>query len=330
MNKAKCSKELYCDFLIAAQNNFTCTELANLSNGKLAHDSINRWLLSHKMTPKILWEHTKSMVDPISGWLIADDTVGDKPFGQDIALAKWQYSGTHHRVVHGIGVETLLWTDGNSHIPLDYRIYAKHQDGYTKNQHFREMILLADHRGFKPEGLLMDAWYTTVDNLKMIDKLNWTWVAELQSNRLVSTEPHKHQRVDSMDIPNEGKIVHLKAYGFIRVFKLVAPNSKIGYFATNDQNKTKKDIKKVYAFRWRIEEYHRGLKQATGLENCQARKGRIQRNHIFCSILAFVALEQRRIDTGISWYQSKKEIINQALVRYMKKPFIKLPVIASA
>ena len=95
MNKAKCDKELYCDFLIAAQNNFTCTSLADLSGGTIAHDSINRWLLKNKMTPKILWEHVKNLVKLKSGWIIADDTVTDKPYGENIGLARWQYSGTH-------------------------------------------------------------------------------------------------------------------------------------------------------------------------------------------------------------------------------------------
>lgn len=330
MNKAKCNKELYCDFLIAAQNNFTCTNLADLSGGTIAHDSINRWLLKNKMTPKILWEHVKNLVKLKSGWLIADDTVTDKPYGENIGLARWQYSGTHHRVVHGIGVETLLWTDNLAHIPVDYRIYDKPEDGYTKNQHFQEMIRLASHRGFHPQGVLMDAWYSTVANLKTLDSIGWLWITELQANRNVSIEPHKYCRVDSLDIPEEGLTVHLKNYEFIKVFKITAPKGRVGYFATSDQSKTQKDIREAYALRWKIEEYHRGLKQATGIERCQARKARIQRNHILCSILAFVALEVRRLNTGTSWYQSKREIINHALAEYLKKPFISLPQTSTA
>jgi len=331
MNKAKCNKELYCDFLIAAQNNFTCTNLAGLTDEKVAHDSINRWLSGNKMTPKILWEHVEPLVRKKSGYLIADDTVLDKPFGRDIEIAKWQYSGTHHRVVHGIGVETLLWTDSKQeHIPVDYRIYAKIQDGYTKNDHFRQMVLLADHRGFSPKAILMDAWYATIANLKMVDSLSWIWITELQSNRLVSLKPHEYLKLNELDIPFDGREVHLKGYGFIKIFKITTPDGRIGYFATSDKEKHQKDVKEVYAFRWKIEEYHRGLKQATGISRCQARKGRIQRNHIFCSILAFVALEKRRISTGISWYETKRQIIKNALKFYLKDPFVALPIASSA
>ena len=35
--------------------------------------------------------------------------------------------------------------------------------------------------------------------------------------------------------------------------------------------------------RWKIEEFHRELKQLTGVEACQCRQARIQRNHIACA-----------------------------------------------
>jgi hypothetical protein len=39
-----------------------------------------------------------------------------------------------------INLITLLWTDGERHIPVDYRIYNKVVDGLTKNDHFRAML----------------------------------------------------------------------------------------------------------------------------------------------------------------------------------------------
>lgn len=44
------------------------------------------------------------------------------------------------------------------------------------------------------------------------------------------------------------------------------------------------DVKKVGNQHWKIEDFHRELKQVTGIESCQSRKARIQKNHIvhFC------------------------------------------------
>lgn len=60
--------------------------------------------------------------------------------------------------MRGIGLVTLLWSEDNEHVPIDYRIYAKNEDGYTKNQHFRDMLKLASHRGLNPEGVVFDSW----------------------------------------------------------------------------------------------------------------------------------------------------------------------------
>ena len=40
-----------------------------------------------------------------------------------------------------------------------------------------------------------------------------------------------------------------------------------------------------YGFRWKIEKFHRGVKQVSGIEKCQSRPGRIQRTHIACAIM---------------------------------------------
>ncbi len=66
--------------------------------------------------------------------LVLDDATLDKLYSQKMELVTWHWSGKHHRVIKGINLQTLLWTDGDSHIPADYRIY--HNDGKTKNEHF--------------------------------------------------------------------------------------------------------------------------------------------------------------------------------------------------
>lgn len=40
------------------------------------------------------------------------------------------------------------------------------------------------------------------------------------------------------------------------------------------------DIISAYTMRWLVEVYHREVKQTCGIERCQARTGRAQRNHI--------------------------------------------------
>lgn len=316
----KCSKELYCQFLLASQREFCATSLSTIKSD-MSHDKVTRWLTDTKLTPKILWEHVEGLVDKGDGHLLLDDSVLDKSYSCKVGLAKWQYSGTKHRLAKGIDLVNLVWTKDGKHIPVDFRIYSKDVDGKTKNDHFRDMVLLSVHRKIKARAYIFDTWYSSVNNLKWLNKFGLTWVTWLRTNRIVDKDEH----ISDKEIPKEGLVVHLRAVGFVKVFKLVSPvTGDIEYLATNDINMEALDIKNVAAKRWNIEEFHRGLKQTVGIEKCQARNQRSQRTHIFCSILAFVALEVKRIQTGVSWYQSKREIITEAMGQYLQNPSISL------
>ncbi|MBM3216825.1 transposase [Candidatus Poribacteria bacterium] len=43
---------------------------------------------------------------------------------------------------------------------------------------------------------------------------------------------------------------------------------------------SREEAESILGYRWTIEQYHREPKQMTGVERCQARKQRSQRNHI--------------------------------------------------
>jgi len=319
MQYQKCSLELYVDFLISSQKQFSGVELSKVSPQEMAHDSVSRWLSQEKLTPKIVWQQSQMMVDKESGYLIIDDTVLDKPYSQNMALVKKQYSGKHHGIVKGIDLVNMIWTDGSKMIPVDYRIYDPTRDDKTKNDHAREMLKSQEKRGFKPLYVLMDAWFTSVDNLKAIRSKNWNWIGALKSNRLVSITQGSYLSVSELDWAS--KHVHkvwLKAYGFVLVSKIVTQNSDITYLATNDLSlENLKTFKNHYDQRWTIETFHRGIKQCCGVEKCYAVKERSQRNHILCAFLAFLKLEWERIQNSISWYEQKLSITRVSVTAYL-------------
>jgi putative transposase len=320
--KKKWTKDLYCQFLLASQRNFTATQAADLTD--VSHDAITRWLHSVKLTPNLLWEQVEGIVEKEGGVLVVDDSVIAKQYSRshELPLLSYQYSGAYHTVIQGIGLVNLVVVEqDNTCLPIDYRIYAKKVDGRTKHMHVQEMITLALHRGIRPAAVAFDTWYGSITTLKFLERNKLIWVTPLKSNRIVD---HKEHLADK-EIPEEGLVVHLKAYGFIKVFKTFSQaKGAVEYHATNKLDMTLSDIKTVAAQRWKIEEYHRGLKQTTGIEKCQARSQRSQRNHIFCSIIAFVALERNRLRKNISWYQAKQHIIQHAMRQYMLSPTISL------
>ena len=122
-----------------------------------------------------------------------------------------------------------------------------------------------------------------------------------------------------------GTVVWLPEFGLARVFRVVAPNGDTAHWATNDLGMGE-SARLVFAeLSWGVEEYHRGLKQFTGVEGCQVRAERGQRNHIGCAIRAFVRLEYHRFTTGVSWFAAKAEIIRDAVRAYLANPRLTLP-----
>ena len=71
---------------------------------------------------------------------------------------------------------------------------------------------------------------------------------------------------------------------------------------------------------WKIEEYHRGVKQFCEIERCQARKTHSQCSHILLSIRSFLVFEKARIKTGISWHESKMRIHRGAIAQFIENP----------
>ena len=108
-------------------------------------------------------------------------------------------------------------------------------------------------------------------NLKLIASYEWTWLTRLKSNRLTNLDRTGNQLICQVNIAASGTVVHLKGYGFIQVFKIVAPDGDIDYWATNDLKMSELQRLQWAECEWSVEEYHRGLKQCCGVEKAQVR-----------------------------------------------------------
>lgn len=83
-------------------------------------------------------------------------------------------------------------------------------------------------------------------------------------------------------------------------------------------------VQQVCKVRWKIEEFHREIKQLTGIENCQCRKSRIQRNHIACAFLVWARLKDLAYKTGQTIYQIKHNLLSNYLIQQLKRPDISM------
>lgn len=316
--KYKFNLETYTTFLNANGNRYSGVEVAkalNNTDSAPAHDSISRWLLEQTFEPNDLWEHVRSQVNRRSS-LIVDDTVLDKQWSPKNELVDFHWSGNKHKVIRGISLVNLLATRGNDCIPIDYRVYEGESDKKNKNEHFLDMITSSKKRGFEPDFVMADSWYSSLKNMKHIMKLGWKFIFGIKENRLVNEVQGQYVSVSALDWTK--KQVHkvwLKGFGFVLVARIVFKNGDVRYVCTNDLTLTTyKTLSTHSKKRWAIEEFHRGIKQTTGIEKCYSIKKRSQLTHIFSCFVAFVKFEFERLKTGVSWYEQKAQLVRNGII----------------
>jgi len=317
MSRSKCCMAIYRTFLQVTCVRHSCLALSEVSPVEMSHDSASRWLQSQNFRPHEVWKIARKNIDPHEpGLLVVDDTVLDKNRSKEIDLVHRQYSGNEHGIISGIGLVNLVYYGfkSNQLIPIDYRVNNKDDDGKTKNDHCREMLKLAKKRLPAVTTVAMDAWYSSLGNLKAIRELGMTWVAGLKKNRRVN----KKEVLEKLQVPEEGLRLHLRGYGWITVFRFVAKNGRTDYIGTNMENPSRDSIEKIFRSRWEVEVYHRELKQTCGIERCRARTGRAQRNHIFLAIAAWFEKHMRRCLEGVTLYHQQWNVIKPAIATQMR------------
>ncbi len=324
----------YCQFMIATLVNYTQTYMAE-HQPAFSHDAINRYLMTDDVSQTAVWQSVAHLVRRSgNACLIFDDSVLDKRHSFKIERVRSQYSGNEHGVVKGIGVVNCLYVnlDTNDYWIIDWRVYNPPGDGKTKLDHVRDMFadaIASKHLPFR--AVLMDSWYATKDLMMHIDQAGKLFCCPLKFNRKVDDSQGKnpYRPVSELDWFSDemlrGKLV--KIHGFpmdykVKLFRVAATN-RTEYVATNDLSQDSAvAVKDTCGIRWKIEQYHREGKQMLGLEKCQCRKARAQKNHIGCAILAWHCLTNlaRKIKTNI--YALKKRLLSEYMKKELKNPSI--------
>lgn len=324
------TKRQYIEYLLHTPINYTGSNLAKHLED-VSHDAVSDYLAREKATARQVWELARDVItDGAGSYLIVDDSVQDKRYSRKIEVVKSQYSGAEHGLVNGIGIVNLVHSDGITYAPIDYRLYAPMQDGKTKNEHFRDMLIAAKtDKKIKSQVVLFDSWYGSVDNLKLIHRMGMQFVTTLKGNRRISLSKeggyiHLQEIRWTEEQLKYGVNIKLQEVPFhVQLFKLVAPDGDIDWVITNCPEKISVDlVQEENKVRWDIETMHRELKQLTGIEKCQARKARSQRNHISYCYQAWFALKKKAKETGETVYTLHNALFSDYLKTVLKQPII--------
>ena len=306
----------FIEFLFYSPKYGTFTESSKTDPSNLSHDTWRRELIKLNDPQLLLWEKVKPLVNPKQGYLIADDTVIDKPRGKKIECVGFHHSGKHKRVVRGICLVSIIWTDGKRAFPIDFRVYQK-DNGISKNEHLRDMLRTAKERGFSPEFMMFDSWYSSNKTLDLLQKWKWNYMVGIKSNRVFNGYMAGFQRVSiplsNFLLPKEGMVFSLRGIGIHRCFARFSTTSGKRYWCTNHTTMSTKQWKNLKRISFSIETMHRSLKQYCLLERCQARRTDIQTSYIAVSLCAFVKTEVQRHKKRISTEESQRRLYRRAI-----------------
>lgn len=327
----------YCQFLISSHTNYTITHYAEHTK-HLSHDAINRYLKRDKISGGIIWEHVKGdIVYSARGCIVFDDSILDKNHSHSIEMVRRQYSGNAHRLIKGIGMVNCLYVnpDTGQYWIVDYRLFDPDRDGKTKPDHVREMLTsLIASKGVAFDRVLMDSWYAMKDLMLFIESLGKIYYCPLKDNRQVddSDGEQKYCRADSLswtsDELKRGKTVKIRGFPKdhkVKLFRVAVTTNRTDYVATNDLSQNSTEVtQNACALRWKVEQFHREIKQVTGIEKCQCRKAIIQRNHIACAVLVWIRLTKLARASLTNIYQLKKSLLSDYLRKQLQSPSISM------
>ena len=342
--------DIYTDYLICQNKYATATGLSSLLDGLISHDKITRFLNSEKLDSKDLWNFVKKDVRNIEqdngGVLILDDAIEEKPYTDENEIVCWHFSHAKGRCVKGINILSCLARYGDKSLPIAFE--AIHKDLFycdintkkvirrstkTKNEMLRSIIQQAVTNQIKFDYILADNWFGAKKNMEFIHfDLKKKFIFGIKSNRLVKIsnieKSGQYQKLNSIELKDGETIqAYLKNMSFpVTILKKIFKNEDNStgtlYLVTNNLNVDPDHLYEVYQKRWRIEEYHKSIKQNASLSKSPTKVIRSQKNHLYASIISYCKLEFLKWKNNLNHFAIKYKLIlkaNQATFKEFQK-----------
>lgn len=340
----------YKQYLINTQINYTCDYMSEFSD--MSGDAVERFLKGSKLKPSFIWEQVKGeIVLSPNGSLIIDKVVLEHKNTTKIECAYKQWSGSSHALVVGIGVVNILYYNPelDRYWIIDCRVWDKKLDGKKETELAFELLKLNTKRiglvNFY--SVLFDSFYASGEMLRYIGMdLKKVFYTNLSSTRncievnkltkLNQQQPNQqpkqetqYTQIKDLEWTDQeliyGKIIYLKNIPKsmpVKLFSVASSERRIDNLCTNDMDKST-DVtvtQEESSKRWKVEQFHREIKQTLGIAKCQCRKNRSQRNHIICSMLSWIYLSKQAINNTTTIYQIKKKQLDNYMMSIMKHP----------
>jgi putative transposase len=281
-----------------AQSPINTSALAMAEGQDFAHDTLYRALNQPVASFfELSLELCKAMGGLDRGYLLLDDVLIQRYRSGKLGLKKARDTSTG-AWVFGLSLVVLAWTDGKRRIPLAFLPYFGEEE--SKLDLALALLEWAKEAGFRPEGVLFDAWYAARQVLEWLHAHGWPFVTRLRSNRVL----------DGVQLRRHGGTRWVKA-GRLRGLTLAVGVLKRGgkFYGTDRESWWGVGMREIYRLRQAIEEIFRGLQQELGWTGHRHwRRARLLA-HLALGLVAYGLIERQREGLGLSFYQCRRRLI---------------------
>ena len=333
--------DLYTDYLMVSNSLCTATGLSAITDHTISHDKVTRLLHSGTFSSKELWKVVKPFIREFEyseGCISIDDTIQEKPYTDESPLICWHYDHTKHRSVKGVCLISANYCCENVSLPVAVEFVrkpklvmdkkrgkTKRKSEKSKNEHYRELLSVISQNGVNFGYVLNDSWYSSSQNMKYIrDEIGAHFIMAMKSNRKIAL---------SEQDKSEGKYVGTEVLGLEQgvvmpvwfeqldfpvlltkqVFKNGDGSQGVLYLVTSNLSLTYEQVTTIYQTRWKVEEYHKSLKNNASFAKSPTKVERAQLGHFFASIIAYVKYEILKFRQHTNHFALKTKIYIEAV-----------------
>lgn len=334
-----CTLDIYTDYLLSSTGQTSATGLSRLFGGAISHDQVTRLLTNAYWDSKTLWRQAKALVRQAEqdlkpeefAVLIVDDSVLEKAHTDENAMICTHWDHSQQRYIKGLNFVTLLYQAHAVAVPIAAELIektepvwdaktqqTKYKSPYTKNEYLRQMLHVAQQQ-VAYRYVLADSWYASAENLNAVLALDHHFLFALESSRTVAVSEAaraagQFQALSSLAFPEQHPLrVYLRSVEeAVLVVQQVFTNKDgsqgVLYLVSSDTSLTYTQITTIYQRRWKVEEYHKSLKQNASLGKSPTKTIATQANHFYAAMLAYLKLEALKLKCHLGHFQLKARL----------------------
>lgn len=339
-----CTLDLYTDYLLSSTGPTTATGLSRLLDGALSHDHITRWLSNAVWGSADIWRQAKPLIRQAEGRqqpddfavLIVDDSVLEKAHTDANELICYHWDHSQQRHVKGLNFVSLLYQAGQVALPLAVELVrktvavwdakrqlTKYESPFTKNEYLQQLLRVAQQQ-VADRYLLADRWYASAENMQLVQALGHHFIFALESSRTVALSEAarakgQFQAVQTLVFADAQPLrVYLRAVSQAVLVTRQGFTNKDGsqgvlYLVSSDTELNQAQLTTIYHRRWKVEEYHKSLKQNASMAKSPTKTVATQANHFLTAVLAYIKLEVLKLKCGLGHFRLKAQLYTVGL-----------------